>query len=62
MMKFYQYIQSGNDRWGQRWTLWHVGNYQYEIECRSVKKKIVLNDTFFKDAIGRFVSVLENGR
>jgi len=57
-MKSYQYIQSGNDKFGARHTLWHVGNYQYEIECRDTGKKIALNDTNFEKALQIFQSVL----
>jgi hypothetical protein len=57
-MKFYHYIESRNDKFGARHTLWHVGNYHYEIECRSTGNKIVLQDTTFEQAKRVFESVL----
>ena len=57
-MKFLHYIQSGNDKFGARHTLWHVGNYHYEIECRRTGKKIVLHDTTFEQAKRVFESML----
>jgi hypothetical protein len=57
-MKFYHYIESRNDKFGARHTLWHVGNYHYEIECRSTGNKISLPDTTFEQAKRVFESVL----
>jgi hypothetical protein len=49
---------SENDKFGARHTLWHVGNYMYEIECRSTGNKIRLNDTTFEQAKRVFQEVL----
>ena len=49
---------SENDRFGARHTLWHVGNYMYEIECRSTGNKILLTDTTFEQAKRVFQEVL----
>jgi hypothetical protein len=57
-MKQYHYIMSENDKFGARHTLWHVGNYMYEIECRSTGNKIVLQDTTFEQAKRVFQEVL----
>ena len=57
-MRFAHYIVSGNDKFGARHTLWHVGNYMYEIECRSTGKKIRLSDTSFEQAKRVFESML----
>ena len=57
-MRFIHYIMSGNDKFGARHTLWHVGNYMYEIECRSTGNKIRLSDTTFEQAKQVFESML----
>ena len=57
-MKFYHYIESRNDKFGARHTLWHVGNYHYQIECRSTGNKINLPETTFEQAKRVFESVL----
>ena len=57
-MKHYHFIEAQNDRFGARHTLWHVGNYMYEIECRSTGNKIRLNDTTFEQAKRVFQEVL----
>jgi hypothetical protein len=57
-MKQYHYIMSENDKFGARHTLWHVGNYMYEIECRSTGNKIRLNDTTFEQAKRVFQEML----
>ena len=49
-MKYFHYIEAKNDKFGHRQVLWQTGNYQYEIEDRSSKKKIVLQDTSFEAA------------
>jgi hypothetical protein len=49
---------SENDKFGARHTLWHVGNYHYEIECRSTGNRIVLQDTTFEQAKRVFQEVL----
>ena len=58
-MKSIYYIHSANDQFGQRWTVWYHGDYQYEIECRTTKKKIRLNDTSYEEAMGKFASIVE---
>jgi len=57
-VRFTHYIMSENDKFGARHTLWHVGNYMYEIECRSTGNKIVLQDTTFEQAKRVFQEVL----
>ena len=57
-MKSYHYLDSGTDKFGARHTLWHVGNYHYEIECRSTGNKIDLQDTSFEEAKRMFQHVL----
>jgi hypothetical protein len=57
-MKNYQYIMAENDKFGARHTLWHVGNYHYQIECRSTGNKINLPETTFEQAKRVFESVL----
>lgn len=49
-MKTYHFIESKKDKFGHYQVLWHTGNYQYEIEDRSAKTKIVLQDTDFEVA------------
>jgi hypothetical protein len=46
----YHYIESKNDKFGARHTLWYVSDYHYEIECRSTGNKIDLPDTSFEQA------------
>jgi len=57
-VKFYHFIDAQNDKFGARHTLWHVGNYMYEIECRSTGNKIRLSDTTFEQAKQVFESML----
>ena len=57
-MNFIHYIESKTDKFGSRHTLWHVGNYHYEIECRSTGNKINLPDTSFEQAKRVFEHVL----
>jgi len=58
MSKQYHFIDAQNDKFGARHTLWHVGNYHYQIECRSTGNKIDLPDTTFEQAKRVFESVL----
>jgi len=54
----YHYIESKNDKFGARHTLWYVSDYHYEIECRSTGNKIDLPDTSFEQAKLVFDEVL----
>jgi hypothetical protein len=56
-MKHYHFIDGRKDKFGSYQVLWHTGNYQYEIEDRNSKKKIVLQDTTFEDAKQIFLEV-----
>jgi hypothetical protein len=58
MNKQYHFIDAQTDKFGDRHTLWHVGNYHYEIECRSTGNKIDLPDTSFEQAKQVFQDVL----
>jgi hypothetical protein len=53
-----KYMTSGNDLFGDRHTLWYVGDYHYQIECRVTGNKIDLPDMCFEDALRTFESVL----
>jgi hypothetical protein len=53
-----KYMTSGTDLFGDRHTLWYVGDYHYQIECRVTGNKIDLPDMCFEDALRAFESVL----
>ena len=57
-MKTLHFIKSGRDKFGSYHVLWHTGNYRYEIENRSSKKSLVLEDTSFEQAKRVFDEVL----
>jgi len=57
-MTYMKYMTSGTDLFGDRHTLWYVGDYHYQIECRVTGNKIDLPDMCFEDALRAFESVL----
>jgi hypothetical protein len=58
-MNTIHYITSGNSLDNIRYTLWQVGNYQYEIDCRSTGKEVRLHDTTFERASEIFEKFLK---